>query len=112
MQFDISEKSYQEQLEQKLEILNESITESGLHIPETEVFQSPIEEFRMRAEFRIWHEGDDSFYAMHHPETKEIFTLDDFPIASSSIRKRMPMLIKAINERDDILSRLSSTSWR
>ena len=37
---------------------------SGIELPETEVFESERQNFRMRAEFRVWHEDDRSFFAM------------------------------------------------
>ncbi len=30
--------------------------------PEVEVFRSPVSHYRMRAEFRIWHDGDSIFF--------------------------------------------------
>jgi tRNA (uracil-5-)-methyltransferase len=110
MQTVISEQAYEQQLDEKLSRLQEKLdTLKGIENKSVfeenfSIFRSPIEGFRMRAEFRIWHEGENSNYAMHHPDTKEIYTLDDFPIASSAIRKRMPALIKAINN-SDVLSR-------
>ncbi len=39
----------------------------------------PAEHYRMRAEFRIWHEGDDLFHCMYAQATKEIIRVDSFP---------------------------------
>ena len=48
---------------------------------------------RMRAEFRIWHEGDDLFYAMSRPgEPKSVLRIDSFPLASERIQAAMPAL--------------------
>ena len=33
-------------------------------IPPIEVFTSPESNYRMRAEFRVWHEGDDLYHIM------------------------------------------------
>jgi tRNA (uracil-5-)-methyltransferase len=53
--------------------------------------------FRMRAEFRLWHEGDDSFYAMFEPgNPRKPQRVDDFPIACATIRERMPALLATI----------------
>jgi tRNA (uracil-5-)-methyltransferase len=53
--------SYQQQLQEKVERITTQLLRS---IPTLEVFQSPEQHFRMRAEFRIWHTENDLFYAM------------------------------------------------
>lgn len=63
--------------------------------PEPEVFDSPREHYRLRAEFRLWRESgsEKRDYAMFEPGDK--FTpvlIDDFPIASRRINELMPRL--------------------
>jgi len=49
--------------------------------------------YRMRAEFRIWHQGDALDYAMFDPENpKQPITLDTFPPAAEAICALMPRL--------------------
>lgn len=63
-------------------------------IPEPEVFASSPAHYRLRAEFRIWHQGDDSHYAMFDPENpKQPVLVEDFPVAAESIRALMPRLM-------------------
>ncbi len=60
---------------------------------EPEVFSSPTTGFRMRAEFRVWHEGDALDYVMYRPEDRKTpVPITDFPIACDSIRALMPRL--------------------
>lgn len=54
--------SYQQQLDAKIERIQTQFAE--FNPPSLEVFASPEQNFRMRAEFRIWHTEDDMFYAM------------------------------------------------
>ena len=54
--------SYQQQLQEKVERITAQF--APFNPPALEVFQSPEQHFRMRAEFRIWHTEDDLFYAM------------------------------------------------
>ena len=64
--------------------------------PEPEVFESPREHYRLRAEFRLWREGEDRHYAMF--EAGDKFTpifFEDFPIASARINALMPRLKSA-----------------
>lgn len=86
---------YQTQLEQKYQQLKNQF--AGLGVPPIEVFASPVAHFRMRAEFRIWHDGDDSYYAMfdsHHPQ--QPIRVNEFPIATKAITERMQPLLNAI----------------
>jgi len=61
--------------------------------PAAEVFDSPREHYRLRAEFRLWREGEERHYAMFNPGDKRTpILLDDFPIASRCINQLMPRL--------------------
>jgi tRNA (uracil-5-)-methyltransferase len=63
-------------------------------IPEPDVFPSAPEHYRLRAEFRVWHQGDDLHYAMFDPENpKQPVMVEDFPIAVESISGLMPRLL-------------------
>ena len=65
--------------------------------PPAEVFESPPQAYRMRAEFRLWHEGDDIFYAMFKPgDPRTPLRVDSFPIASERIQAAMPVLREAL----------------
>ena len=65
-------------------------------MPVLEVFDSPPLHYRMRAEFRVWHDQDELYYIMFDPQTKEKYRVDRFPIASQLINDLMPVLIDAI----------------
>lgn len=61
--------------------------------PEPQVYPSQPTGFRLRAEFRMWHDGDDVNYVMFRredPRTPVIVT--DFPIADRHIQQLMPIL--------------------
>ncbi len=61
--------------------------------PAPEVFDSPREHYRLRAEFRLWREGEERHYAMFEAGDKHApILLDDFPIASRRINELMPRL--------------------
>jgi tRNA (uracil-5-)-methyltransferase len=80
---------------------------SGLGVTDLEVFDSPASHFRMRAEFRLWHEDDDIFYAMFEkgaPTTP--IRIDHFPIASQAICSLMPRLLKALKNNKELKNRL------
>ncbi|MEO0443295.1 MAG: tRNA (uridine(54)-C5)-methyltransferase TrmA, partial [Pseudomonadota bacterium] len=56
--------------------------------------------YRLRAEFKIWHQGCVAHYAMTHPETKKPVFITDFPVANLAINQLMPPLLEAINTSD------------
>ncbi|MCB1703359.1 MAG: tRNA (uridine(54)-C5)-methyltransferase TrmA [Halioglobus sp.] len=66
--------------------------------PSPEIFASPPTGFRLRAEFRMWHEGDVVNYVMFRrdaPKTPVVIT--DFPIADARIQALMPVLHQKLN---------------
>jgi len=86
---------YHQQLADKIESLNNLMVDVDL--PKAEIFESSISHYRMRAEFRIWHEGDDFYYAMFDPSDPRIpIRVDQFPVASLRINELMPALLEAI----------------
>ncbi|MGR6758305.1 tRNA (uridine(54)-C5)-methyltransferase TrmA [Aeromonas veronii] len=85
---------YQAQLDEKRARLTGLF--AGFTLPALEVHSSPAEYYRMRAEFRIWHEGDDLFHCMYAPATKEIIKIDHFPTASRLINQLMPLLLEGL----------------
>ncbi|MDO5102488.1 MAG: tRNA (uridine(54)-C5)-methyltransferase TrmA [Lautropia sp.] len=92
-------KNYQQQLDDKVAYLKQRF--AGLHMPALEVFDSPPEHYRMRAEFRVWHEGDEMFYAMFEPgqkaNTRSLRRVDQFPTASRDINALMPRLMAEVS---------------
>ena len=70
---------------------------------EPDIFASPPSHYRMRAEFRIWHEGEHTDFLMYGP-SRTPHTLVDFPVASRHISERMPRL-KALLEKNELLRR-------
>lgn len=61
--------SYQQQLDAKVARISAQFAE--FNPPALEVFASPEQHFRMRAEFRIWHTEDDLFYAMFERDEQQ-----------------------------------------
>ncbi|KEP90334.1 tRNA (uridine(54)-C5)-methyltransferase TrmA [Aeromonas caviae] len=85
---------YQAQLDEKRDRLTQLF--APFNPPALELHASPAEHYRMRAEFRIWHEGDDLFHCMYAPATKEIIRVDSFPTASLLINRLMPVLLAGL----------------
>ena len=61
--------------------------------PEPEVYASPPVGFRLRAEFRLWHDNDDINYVMFRREDpRKPVVVNDFIIADDRIQYLMPLL--------------------
>ncbi len=61
--------------------------------PAPRVFPSREVGYRMRAEFRVWHQGEDLDYVMFRREDpKAPVPIRDFPVACESIQRLMPVL--------------------
>ena len=79
--------------------------------PEAEVFHSPTAHYRLRAEFRIWHNGDDIYHAMFDPQTKEKVRIDHFPIACNTIADFMPVLLQHIQFNHELRYKLYQVDY-
>lgn len=84
--------SYKAQLEQKQQKLHELLAPFGEATLET--FDSPAEHFRMRAEFRVWHEQADTFHIMFDQQSKQRYRVDQLSSASKIINRAMLKLIE------------------
>lgn len=83
--------SYATQLDAKVARLRELLAPFGA--PEPAVFDSPREHYRLRAEFRLWREGEGRHYAMFEQGDKHTpILIEEFPIASQRINELMPRL--------------------
>ncbi len=95
---------YQAQLDDKANRMR-SLFEN-FNPPTLEVFPSPPKHYRMRAEFRIWHEGDDLYYIMFDQATKQKYRVDQFDPASTLINDMMPKLLEAIKFIPELRNKL------
>jgi tRNA (uracil-5-)-methyltransferase len=83
---------YEAQLAEKVVRLQSMMAPHNAPVPE--VFRSPVSHYRMRAEFRMWHDGDDLYHIIFDQETKQRIRVDTFPAASELINA----LMKAVQE--------------
>lgn len=96
---------YHAELEEKAQLL---INQFGnFKLPPLQVFESPKTHYRMRAEFKIWHEDNTVHYAMFRAgEYKKPYKIEDFPVASVQINELMEALLKALNQSQLLKNRL------
>ncbi|OUS27859.1 tRNA (uridine(54)-C5)-methyltransferase TrmA [Thalassotalea sp. 42_200_T64] len=96
--------NYQAQLAHKKTTMSELFAEFSM--PEAEVFTSAPLHYRLRAEFRVWHEGDELYYIMFNKETREKYRVDSFPVASTLINQAMTALIDNIKDNEILRRKL------
>lgn len=100
---------YPQLLAEKAELLRQTFAE--FNPPQLEVFASPPSHYRLRTEFRIWHEGDDLFYAMFEigkdpKKDRTLVRMDEYPVAGKEINRLMPLLLDAIRDQPLLRHRL------
>ncbi|MDC3015415.1 tRNA (uridine(54)-C5)-methyltransferase TrmA [Luminiphilus sp.] len=77
----------------------------GLALPDPVKHASPPSGFRLRTEFRVWHDGDALHYVMFPPgDSLNPRVIDDFPIAGPRITEAMAPL-RAMLQRSTELRR-------
>ena len=86
------------QPERYQELLNEKVAAvlsdfKALDAPEPQIFPSPTHSFRMRAEFRVWHDGEDLNFVMFERERpREPIRISAFPFGSEGIQSLLEPL--------------------
>lgn len=104
-----TESNYQRQLRHKVDHLTTLMSE--FNPPSPHVFSSPIKHYRMRAEFRIWHEGDDLFHIMYEPNTKNRIIINEFPMASILINQAMKILLDYLRNKPILRHKLFQVDY-
>lgn len=102
----MNDPDYQQQLQEKIQRIQKQFSEFAP--PELEIFTSPKCYFRMRAEFRIWHDNNDLSYVMFKKNNniKQMVKMKDFPIASLAINQLMPKLLTYLTTNNTLKERL------
>lgn len=79
--------------------------------PPLDVFESQPTGYRLRAEFRVWHETtpsgeSDLYHIMFDPASKQRYRVDQFPIAAPLINQMMTALLDAIRGNEVLTRKL------
>lgn len=76
------------------------------------MFESARSHFRMRAEFRVWHEGEKSFLAMFDSDDpKTPVEVPSFPMGSEKINELMPKLLAEIEASETLRKKLFQVNF-
>jgi len=93
----IYENGYEAQLDQKLKINQERFKD--FYSENIKIYRSPTQNYRSRAEFKIWHVEDEIHYAMNHIDKKGVVLIEECPQVNLHIEKLMPKLLDKIKEK-------------
>ncbi len=106
----VAPEQYSSLLAEKQQQIEEQF--APFNIGDIDVYPSEPLHFRQRAEFRVWHEGEECFHAMFEPGTKtDPIKISHFPIASLAICELMPKVIQAINEQPILKHKLFQVEY-
>ena len=94
----VYEDGYEAQLNQKLQLNKERFRE--FYDGDISVFKSLEEHYRSRSEFKLWHEGDELYYAMNSIDKSGVVLVDECPQVNIYIASLMPRLLKSIKDKD------------
>ena len=97
--------AYEQLLRSKISPLEKAF--AALGAPTPMVVASPPLAYRLRAEFRMWHDGEDLFYAMFRSGApKEPIAINSFPIAAEPIQQLMPELLQNLRKNTQLRQKL------
>lgn len=106
---DYSSLNYSEQFVLKNDLFNADI--SAFYSGPIHRFESPESGYRMRAEFRVWHEGNEIHYAMFKPGSKTLYHVEKFAPAHQHIQQLMPRLLLLLKSNQELRHRLFSAEF-
>lgn len=100
----INPAQYDDHLKNKCESLQQQFASFG--VSDFEVFASSKTHYRQRAEFRVWHEGEDLYHIMFDPTDKSKIRIEDWLPGGELIHQLMPILIEELKQSDTLRRKL------
>ncbi|PSC72701.1 tRNA (uracil-5-)-methyltransferase [Micractinium conductrix] len=83
--------------------------------PPLHAYRSAPSHYRMRAEFRVWHDGDDLFYLMFERDEEtgknRDVRVDSFPVASELLNELMGLLREHVKARPILRHKLFQANF-
>ncbi|MDP4985579.1 tRNA (uridine(54)-C5)-methyltransferase TrmA [Pseudoalteromonas tunicata] len=95
---------YEQQLNEKKHTIAAQFARFGVN--DLEVFASEEKHYRQRAEFRVWHDGEDLFHIMFDQQSKEKIRVEQFDPAAPLIFALMPRLIAELKTKEVLRRKL------
>lgn len=108
-------KNYSQYLNEKIENVLNLFKKNNLEYTDPQIFESPVEFYRMRTEFSIFFKNDykDFDFCMFVPKTKpkQRIELETFPVGSKAINQGMALLKKYLMNYDVLNFKLFETDF-
>jgi len=101
--------NYDKQLAEKESFLQDLL--QPFNPPAVESFRSDVENYRLRAEFRVWHDNEDLYHIVFNSKTREKVRVDQFPSASVIINDMMLALIAEIKDKPALRHKLFQVDY-
>jgi len=89
--------NYDKQLAEKESFLQNLL--QPFNPPAVDCFRSDVKNYRLRAEFRVWHDDDDLYHIVFNSKTREKVRVDQFPSASRLINDMMLAIMSEIKDK-------------
>ncbi len=105
--------NYPTYLNEKISVTLALFDEAGLEHPQAEIHESQRENFRSRAEFCIFKEGEEFTYSMFKGKgnKRERIALTQFPMATKAINKLMELLLKLLPKHAELYKKVFSVEF-
>ncbi|MBE0369779.1 MULTISPECIES: tRNA (uridine(54)-C5)-methyltransferase TrmA [Pseudoalteromonas] len=100
----IDTSTYAQQLEEKQQRISQQF--ARFDAPDLEVYDSPKTQYRQRAEFRVWHEGDDLYHIMFDQATKQKIRVEQFDPAAPLISELMSVMMDKLRHNEILRRKL------
>ncbi|MFT4731359.1 MAG: tRNA (uracil-5-)-methyltransferase [Gammaproteobacteria bacterium] len=100
---------YQQQLDEKTSKVRKLL--SSFYSSDINIYASQPTHFRMRAEFRIWHEGADTYHIMFNKVDKEQYRVDQLEAASEIINTAMTLMTDAFKGNEILRRKLFQVDY-
>ena len=85
---------------------------AALDVPSPRIFASPPLHYRLRAEFRVWHDGDNLEYVMFDPDAPRTpIPMREFPAAARRVNDLMAALRAQLLTTTELRRRLYSVEF-
>ena len=101
--------NYDKQLAEKESFLQNLL--QPFNPPAVECFRSDVQHYRLRAEFRVWHDDEDLYHIIFNSQTKEKVRVDQFPSASRLINDMMQALMSEIKDKPALRYKLFQVDY-
>lgn len=101
--------NYDKQLAEKESFLQNLL--QPFNPPAVDSFRSDVKNYRLRAEFRIWHDDEDLYHIVFNSQTKEKVRVDQFPSASLIINDMMTSLLSEIKNKPALRHKLFQVDY-